>query len=82
MAKGKSSKDKLKEIAVEAITLQGPMTNRQISDYAIDNHKAVRWIPHRLVFTESSLQIRDSSLITQAKTMEITGLVPSIIWRT
>lgn len=48
MAKGKSSKDKLKEIAVEAITLQGPMTSRQISDYAIDNHKAVRWIPHRL----------------------------------
>ena len=37
MAKGKSSKDKLKEIAVEAITLQGPMTSRQISDYAIDN---------------------------------------------
>jgi len=39
-------KDRIRNIAEEAITLQGPMTGRQIADYAIDNHKGVRWIPH------------------------------------
>ena len=46
MAKSQKFKDMLREVAVEAITLRGPMTGRQILDYAIDNHKgAVRWVP-------------------------------------
>ena len=46
MAKSQKFKNMLREVAVEAITLRGPMTGRQILDYAIDNHKgAVRWVP-------------------------------------
>jgi len=39
-------KNRIRNIAAEAITLQGPMTGRQIADYVIDNHNGVRWIPH------------------------------------
>lgn len=39
-------KDRIRKIAAEAIALRGPMTTRQIVDYAIDNYNAHRWIPH------------------------------------
>jgi len=39
-------KERIRKIAAEAIGLRGPMTSRQIVDYAIDNHNAYRWIPH------------------------------------
>lgn len=49
MSERKSTiKNRLRDIAAEAISLQGPMTSKQISDYAISQHKAVGWIPHSL----------------------------------
>ena len=42
----KTRQERIRTIAAEAIGLRGPMTTRQIVDYAIDRHNAYRWIPH------------------------------------
>ena len=41
-----SIKEKMRNVAVEALTQKGPMTSRAILDYAISYHKGVRWVPH------------------------------------
>ena len=52
MTERKSSiKNRIRAIAVEAITQRGPMTSKAILEYAIDNHKGVGWVPHYLAMS-------------------------------
>jgi len=46
-----SMKNRIRDVAVEAITRRGPMTGRAILEYAIDNHRGVGWVPHYLAMS-------------------------------